>query len=477
MRCGAVGRGAVRCSSALTVPHPQDIRLLNAGKAPQKAAEIDRDLDKADAMIRVLFNDVQTLKDGRHPQGEQMYRRVYRLHERLVAIRTEYNLRLKSGAPVAAQAPAALGQRPRQELDDATLRYLQDLLAWVEENQRRLGAAEWGVDLPTVESHLGSHRGLHQSIEEFRAKIERARADEVSRQPAADAASRPHPSAPRRWRPRPDLPFGVLLSPGGAGCPRGGCQRGCHPVLTARSPVGAALAGPPQRLPGVPGQAGPAVRQAAGEAPGWGPGRPEEAQGVGGRGEDVWDMEKWGGGWTGDVGRKMLRGGGRRRRVGGGVQAHPIPAPPPQNSSKSRLRHLESLHAFVSAATKELMWLNEKEEEEVNFDWSDRNPNMTAKKENYSVRSAGAAALCRPPPAVPVPRCPRLRTRLSSGVPSLPRPCAWPPHGPSPSGDRFVHGASCSQGQGGLSGAFSPISSHLISPHVLCCAACSRPAL
>lgn len=56
-----------------------------------------------------------------------------------------------------------------------------------------------------------------------------------------------------------------------------------------------------------------------------------------------------------------------------------------QNSSKSRLRNLDQLHAFVSAATKELMWLNEKEEEEVNYDWSDRNTNMTAKKDNYSV--------------------------------------------------------------------------------------------
>lgn len=56
-----------------------------------------------------------------------------------------------------------------------------------------------------------------------------------------------------------------------------------------------------------------------------------------------------------------------------------------QNSSKSRLRNLESLHGFVSSATKELMWLNDKEEEEVNFDWSDRNTNMTAKKDNYSV--------------------------------------------------------------------------------------------
>ncbi|XP_075346513.1 plectin isoform X30 [Mycteria americana] len=234
-----------------------DVRLMNAGKPPQKAAEIERDLDKADAMIRLLFNDVQALKDGRHPQGEQMYRRVYRLHERLVAIRTEYNLRLKSGAP-AATVTVPLGQRPRQELDEATLRYLQDLLAWVEENQRRLAAAEWGMDLPTVESHLGSHRGLHHSIEEFRTKIERARADEAQ------------------------------LSPG----PRN------------------------------------AYRECLGKL----------------------DLQY----------AKLL------------------------NTSKSRLRHLESLHGFVSAATKELMWLNEKEEEEVNFDWSDRNPNMTAKKENYS---------------------------------------------------------------------------------------------
>lgn len=105
---------------------------------------------------------------------------VYRLHERLVSIRTEYNLRLKSGAPVTAVTAVSVtsGQR-RPEPDEAPLRYLQELLAWVEENQRRVATAEWGVDLPTVETHLGAHRGLHCAIEEFRAKVERARADEV----------------------------------------------------------------------------------------------------------------------------------------------------------------------------------------------------------------------------------------------------------------------------------------------------------
>lgn len=36
------------------------------------------------------------------------------------------------------------------------------------------------------------------------------------------------------------------------------------------------------------------------------------------------------------------------------------------------------------------MWLNDKEEEEINYDWSERNTNMAAKKENYSV----SAELC-----------------------------------------------------------------------------------
>ncbi|NWV51747.1 PLEC protein, partial [Daphoenositta chrysoptera] len=241
-----------------------DVRLLAAGKAPQKAAEVERDLDKADAMIRLLFNDVQSLKDGRHPQGEQMYRRVYRLHERLVSIRTEYNLRLKSGAPVTAVTAVSVtsGQR-RPEPDEAPLRYLQELLAWVEENQRRVATAEWGADLPTVETHLGAHRGLHRAIEEFRAKVERARADEST--------------------------WGAALWGGGCG---------------------------------------------------------------------VWPC-----------------------RARTQLQSTPRPS---QNSSKSRLRHLESLHGFVSAATKELLWLSEREEEEVAFDWSHNNPAMAAKKESYS---------------------------------------------------------------------------------------------
>ncbi|XP_033831135.1 plectin a isoform X5 [Periophthalmus magnuspinnatus] len=250
----------------------QDVRSMGAGKPPQHSGEVEADLEKAEGMIRLLFNDVQLLKDGRHLQAEQMYRRVYRLHERLVNLRSEYNLRLKSGITVTqipmtqipltqvqmGQVQTSSGTRVRPELDEVTMRYIQDLLGWVEENQKRVDEGEWGSDLPTVESQLGNHRGLHQSIEEFRSKIERAKADESQISPVSKAAYRDYLT-------KLEQQYGKLLS-----------------------------------------------------------------------------------------------------------------------ASKSRLRYLTELHAFVSAATKELMWLNEKEEEEVNYDWSERNTNMTAKKENYS---------------------------------------------------------------------------------------------
>lgn len=105
--------------------------------------------------------------------------RVYRLHERLVNLRSDYNLRLKAAQPLVMQKVQQTTAKVRPELDDVTLRYVQDLLAWVEDNQRRIDEADWGSDLPTVESQLGSHRGLHQTVEDFKSKIERAKTDEV----------------------------------------------------------------------------------------------------------------------------------------------------------------------------------------------------------------------------------------------------------------------------------------------------------
>ncbi|XP_008570411.1 PREDICTED: LOW QUALITY PROTEIN: dystonin [Galeopterus variegatus] len=54
------------------------------------------------------------------------------------------------------------------------------------------------------------------------------------------------------------------------------------------------------------------------------------------------------------------------------------------NTSRNQERHLDTLHNFVTRATNELIWLNEKEEEEVAYDWSERNTNIARKKDYHA---------------------------------------------------------------------------------------------
>uniref|UniRef100_S4RC93 Calponin-homology (CH) domain-containing protein n=1 Tax=Petromyzon marinus TaxID=7757 RepID=S4RC93_PETMA len=330
-----------------------DIRALENHRAPQHEADIERALNECDAMIRELFIDVQTLKDGRFFQAELMYRRFALRATRTMrgrrddwqiiglAVRVEASYtkththtlahldthpptasnvtvtwlqvqRVYSGissncwcmlvaGPFGARAddqtepcetlepagifcscltkgcnynnydrctmltigvpclPNANADALPSTEDDSNMKYVRDLLAWVEEHQAQIEKAEWGPDLPSVEGNLETHREFNRTIEDFRSSINEAKAGESKISPA---------------------------------------NRGNYADYFGRL----------------------------------------ELQ------------------YT-----RLL------------------------NMSRSRLRHLESLHAFVVRATKELMWLNDREEEEVNYDWSERNHNMSTKKEQHAV--------------------------------------------------------------------------------------------
>lgn len=66
--------------------------MLSSGKPAQHMTEMEADLEKAEARIRLLFNDVQLLKDGRHLQAEQMYRRCKR---KIIKITTGLKLKFR----------------------------------------------------------------------------------------------------------------------------------------------------------------------------------------------------------------------------------------------------------------------------------------------------------------------------------------------------------------------------------------------
>ncbi|XP_039236355.1 dystonin isoform X7 [Pipra filicauda] len=142
--------------------------------------------------------------------------------------------------------------------EEVNMKFVQDLLSWVEEMQVQLDRTEWGSDLPSVESHLENHKNVHKAIEEFESSLKEAKMSEIQ--------------------------------------------------MTA-----------PLKLSYV---------------------------------EKLHKLES--------QYSKLL------------------------NTSRNQERHLDTLHNFVSRATRELIWLNEKEEEEVAYDWSERNSNITRKKEYHA---------------------------------------------------------------------------------------------
>ncbi|XP_037750170.1 dystonin isoform X12 [Chelonia mydas] len=142
--------------------------------------------------------------------------------------------------------------------EEVNLKFVQDLLNWVDEMQVQLDRTEWGSDLPSVESHLENHKNVHRAIEDFESSLKEAKISEIQM------------TAPLK------LSYTEKL----------------HKLESQYA--------------------------------------------------------------------KLL------------------------NTSRNQERHLDTLHNFVSRATGELIWLNEKEEEEVAYDWSERNSSISRKKEYHA---------------------------------------------------------------------------------------------
>uniref|UniRef100_A0A8C1VKP3 Dystonin n=1 Tax=Cyprinus carpio TaxID=7962 RepID=A0A8C1VKP3_CYPCA len=320
-----------------------DAKRLESGIQFQNEAEIAGYLLECENLLRQQVVDIQLLLDGKFYLADQLVQRVSKLRDDLLALRTECStvyskghmltseqtkmmisgitqslnsnfsqnfsgglspaltqggLVTSGGSPAMSPAttpsmqPAAVqtylsgrggggGMEPGglQQLkhmqirkpmlkssfvdpnlteDEVHMKFVQDLLNWVEEMQVQLDQAEWGSDLQSVESNLGNHKDFHKAIEEFQMSIKEAKMSEIQM---------------------------------------------TQPLKQSYS----------EKLNKLESQY-----------------------------------------------RRLLK------------------------CSSERQKHLDSLYDFVSRATQELIWLNEKEEEEVAFDWSERNSNISRKRDYHA---------------------------------------------------------------------------------------------
>nr|XP_034975642.1 microtubule-actin cross-linking factor 1 isoform X16 [Zootoca vivipara] len=295
-----IQNGTLSCEEKLTLARntlQADEAHLESGQLVQYESDVVMYLQECEGLIRQLQVDVQILRDENYYQLEELVFKIMRLQDELVTLRLECtNLYrkghfsspssldfvqpsslstrhlkaqplLKGTHTTATTASTSWFRKPmtRAELvaissseDEGNLRFVYELLSWVEEMQMKLERAEWGSDLPSVESQLEVQRHVHSSVEDLGSSVKEARMYE------------------------------------------GKMSQNFHTSYM----------------------------------------------------ETLGKLE---------------------------TQYCKL-----METSSFRLQHLQSLYGFVSRATTELIWLNEKEEEELAYDWSDNNPNMAAKKNYFS---------------------------------------------------------------------------------------------
>ncbi|XP_059510267.1 microtubule-actin cross-linking factor 1 isoform X14 [Stegostoma tigrinum] len=288
-----IQNGALNCEEKITLAKntlQADAAHIESGQQVQYETEVLLYLEECEQIIRQLQIDVQILRDEKYYQVEQIAMRIIKLQDELVALRLECTNLYRKGHFISStehlqplnltvtdlttdvcsgtlHATSLMGfKKPmtRSELiavsstqDEGNLRFVYELLAWVEEVQVRLDRAEWGTDLPSVEIQLDNHKTIHTAVDKLESSLKEAKIYEGQ----------------------------ISLN-----------------FKTSYVDTLGKL----------------------------------ELQYL-----------------------KLLE------------------------TSRLRMKHLTSLHSFVSKVTTELIWLNEKEEEELAYDWSDNNTNISAKKEYF----------------------------------------------------------------------------------------------
>uniref|UniRef100_A0A2K5EEB6 Microtubule actin crosslinking factor 1 n=1 Tax=Aotus nancymaae TaxID=37293 RepID=A0A2K5EEB6_AOTNA len=288
-----IQNGALNCEEKLTLAKntlQADAAHLESGQPVQCESDVIMYIQECEGLIRQLQVDLQILRDENYYQLEELAFRVMRLQDELVTLRLECTNLYRKGhftslelVPPSTLTTTHLKAEPltkathssstswfrkpmtRAELvaissseDEGNLRFVYELLSWVEEMQMKLERAEWGNDLPSVELQLETQQYIHTSVEELGSSVKEARLYE--------------------------------------------------------------------------GKMSQNFRTSYAET-------------------------------LGKLETQYCK---------------------LKETSSFRMRHLQSLHKFVSRATAELIWLNEKEEEELAYDWSDNNPNISAKRNYFS---------------------------------------------------------------------------------------------
>ncbi len=104
---------------------------LNPRDAKQNCDALNSDLAAVEEAIKTMFSDVQLLKDGRYMQTGDLHKRVQRIHQRWMSIRTLFQSRLLDVLPGLLAPVSRSSMEARLFESNEHFRYLRECSEWV----------------------------------------------------------------------------------------------------------------------------------------------------------------------------------------------------------------------------------------------------------------------------------------------------------------------------------------------------------
>ncbi|XP_033358552.1 dystonin isoform X15 [Bombus vosnesenskii] len=142
---------------------------------------LEQDIRNTEVQIQNIFPDVHTLTEGRYSQAAELRKRVQKLHQRWVALRSLLHKRLVQPlSAVSFPVEERVVTKHRTTVHETRLvdtnphfRALHDCIDWCKAKIKQLQDADYGSDLPSVQNELEVHQREHKNIEQFHPKVER----------------------------------------------------------------------------------------------------------------------------------------------------------------------------------------------------------------------------------------------------------------------------------------------------------------
>ncbi|XP_017796312.1 PREDICTED: microtubule-actin cross-linking factor 1 [Habropoda laboriosa] len=142
---------------------------------------LEQDIRNTEIQIQNIFTDVHTLTEGRYSQAAELHKRVQKLHQRWVALRSLLHKRLVQPlSAVSFPVEERVVTKHRTTVHETRLvdtnpqfRALHDCIDWCKAKIKQLQEADYGSDLPSVQNELDVHQREHKNIEQFHTKVDK----------------------------------------------------------------------------------------------------------------------------------------------------------------------------------------------------------------------------------------------------------------------------------------------------------------